>query len=634
MGGERPPAEEERAPSAGRILPRVLSRATRARGRPAAPPAALEGPRSPAEVAHHCVLVLAPGVGVRVCVAQDPSKVAVYTEHTAPVRAAKFSPSGYWVASGDTSGKVRVWAWNREDHLLKKEHSMFAGEVEDVAWDGESKRLLAVGGGRDKAKVVQWDAGNSLGEITAVGRKALTCDMKPSRPFALAFSGEDWRVAIYKGPPFKLDHYDESHKNFVNCIRYSPDGAHLVSVSSDKTARIYSGDGVFVGELEPAGEHTGSIYSVAWSPDSARVATASGDKTVKIWAAATSRTLESSLTFGADADAMQNAIVWPTADTIVSLSLNGNLNFFPPGAEAPARVVEGHSAPASALAIDRTAGRIVTGDTAGRVCIWTPTSELHDTFVAQASPAAHRGKVVATATSGGQYATIGFDDHLRIGTLHPVAELSATPVGAQPRGLAVSAAHPSLRVVITSALVLLFHDGAKVAEVAAGFEPTSVDVTADGRLVAVGAKDGKVRFFTLNAAAHTLEAAGETPDALGGAVASLAFSPDGAHLAVGDAVKEVAVYSAASPYAAVRRHDWVHHTSRVTSVAWNPSGSLLASVSTDRRLCVWKVAEARPVVKTDLAHSQPFVAAAWADDASLWTVGLDGLCQKRPIVIA
>ena len=52
------------------------------------------------------------------CVAQDPSKVAVYTEHTAPVRAAKFSPSGYWVASGDTSGKVRVWAWNREDHLL------------------------------------------------------------------------------------------------------------------------------------------------------------------------------------------------------------------------------------------------------------------------------------------------------------------------------------------------------------------------------------------------------------------------------------------------------------------------------------------------------------------------------------
>jgi WD40 repeat protein len=52
---------------------------------------------------------------------QDPSLMTIYTGHTSPVKVAKFSPSGKWVASGDESGKVRVWAWTRADHMLKIE---------------------------------------------------------------------------------------------------------------------------------------------------------------------------------------------------------------------------------------------------------------------------------------------------------------------------------------------------------------------------------------------------------------------------------------------------------------------------------------------------------------------------------
>lgn len=62
------------------------------------------------------------------------------------------------------------------------------------------------------------------------------------------------------------------HSNFVNCIRYSPDGTKFITVSSDKKGMIYDGKtGDKIGELASEDGHKGSIYAVSWSPDSKRV---------------------------------------------------------------------------------------------------------------------------------------------------------------------------------------------------------------------------------------------------------------------------------------------------------------------------------------------------------------------------
>lgn len=47
----------------------------------------------------------------------------------------------------DSSGKVRVWAWDNPEHNTKLETSVFAGEVKDLDWDSESKKIVAVGDG-------------------------------------------------------------------------------------------------------------------------------------------------------------------------------------------------------------------------------------------------------------------------------------------------------------------------------------------------------------------------------------------------------------------------------------------------------------------------------------------------------
>jgi hypothetical protein len=56
-------------------------------------------------------------------------------------------------ATADAAGKVRVWAFTHVDHLLKYELPSIGGEVEDIVWDSEAKRILVVGAGAQKARV-------------------------------------------------------------------------------------------------------------------------------------------------------------------------------------------------------------------------------------------------------------------------------------------------------------------------------------------------------------------------------------------------------------------------------------------------------------------------------------------------
>lgn len=62
-----------------------------------------------------------------------------------------------------------------------------------------------------------------------------------SRPFRIFTGSEDFQTAIYEGPPFKLGHMNKVHTNFVNCVRYSPNGQHAISVGTDKKIQLYDG---------------------------------------------------------------------------------------------------------------------------------------------------------------------------------------------------------------------------------------------------------------------------------------------------------------------------------------------------------------------------------------------------------
>jgi WD40 repeat protein len=141
----------------------------------------------------------------------NPLNVEIYGEHAYPTTVAKFSPNGEWIASGDVSGQVRIWARN-EEHTLKFEIRALSGSIDDLDWSFDGQRIVVCGDGKGSTfvKAFLWDSGSTVGEFDGHSKRVLSCAFKPNRPFRIATCGEDFLVNFYEGPPFR---FKTSHRH-------------------------------------------------------------------------------------------------------------------------------------------------------------------------------------------------------------------------------------------------------------------------------------------------------------------------------------------------------------------------------------------------------------------------------------
>ena len=124
-----------------------------------------------------------------------PIQAQLYTAHGYDVTSAAMSPSGCYMASGDKTGVVRVWACDNPDQILKLETAVMGGAILDIAWSPDNQRVAVVGDGREIfGKVFMWDSGNSVGEISGHAKKANSISFKSSRPYRIATGGEDFKA--------------------------------------------------------------------------------------------------------------------------------------------------------------------------------------------------------------------------------------------------------------------------------------------------------------------------------------------------------------------------------------------------------------------------------------------------------
>lgn len=132
------------------------------------------------------------------------------------------------------NGNVRIWDTINNEHILKTEVKPFSGRINDLAWDFESKRIVAVGEGKDKfGAAFLFDSGSSVGEILGHSKVINACSIRPSRPFRAVTASDDSTVNFYHGAPYKFNHSLNDHSRFVQDVRYSPNGDHFVSAGMD-----------------------------------------------------------------------------------------------------------------------------------------------------------------------------------------------------------------------------------------------------------------------------------------------------------------------------------------------------------------------------------------------------------------
>jgi WD40 repeat protein len=564
----------------------------------------------------------------------NPSECFVYRGHAQPTTVAKFSPNGFWVASADTSGKVRIWSWDNPEHLTKLECPVFAGAVYDLDWDNESKKITAVGDGSGiLVKCFQWDTGSAAGEMLGHNKRVLSVAYKPSRPFRVMSGGEDMRCLFFAGPPFKLDHSNNTHTNFVNCVRYSSTGGKVVSVGSDKKIQLYDG-----ATGEPAGEilnaHEGGIYSVSFSPDGSHFATASADKTIKIWQT-DSLTNVQTLSLSSDpqiADA-QVSVLW-TRDYIISVSLNGNINLFPTtigvSVVGPERIIHAHQVSITAMANDVANQSLYTGSYDGVVCVRT----LRDNFDCQKvkgtdkkniSGAAHGGKCVGLAVlpESDLVVSVGWDDRIRWASRSSGQYHSDQALNGQPVALVAAGSGSNLVLVITNQELAFFRGTDKVSShplSSLPYSPTCAAMLGEEE-IAIGGSDNKTHIYSFSSADSKLGSEVRVIETRS-PVSAVAYSPDHALLAIGDTGRQVEVYERGT-WATRIKGKWVFHTSKVTCLAWSPDGKHLATGSLDENIFIWSLEKPMSKHQFTFSHSGGVTGVDWLAADKLVSVGND-----------
>ncbi|KAF8469073.1 actin cortical patch component [Kalaharituber pfeilii] len=558
----------------------------------------------------------------------DHPEVSVqYVQHPHQTTVARFAPSGYYVASADVTGKVRVWDCVGEENILKGEFPIIAGPINDLAWDGESKRIIAVGEGKERwGHCITFDTGNTVGEVTGHSSQINSVSIRPVRPYRAATASDDRTVVFYHGPPFKFNsQLRDHHSNFVQGLEFSPSGDHLVSVGSDRVICLYDGK---TGEYKttiPSGEgnHTGAIFAVSWAQDSKRFVTASADRTVKLWDVETTKAIHT-WKFGPETGLtlphQQVGIVWPNRSdgTIVSVSLSGDLSYLNEKEDKPYRVVHGHQKSITSLGIAQGGKTFWTGSYEGRICSW----DLGKGKATILEGETHTNQVSGIEALGKEVLTVGWDDTLR--TVDAAANAFsnlAISTGGQPKGISPVGKDGAVAIA-TQNEVYIWQDGKKTASVPIKYNPISVAASASGNEIAVGAENNNVYIYTLTPSSFTESTILKSNRAL---VSSVAYSSNGTYLAAGDSTGKIVLYSRVKEGEyKVETTRWGFHTGRVNRIAWNEDDTHVVTASLDTNIFVYSVANPGKYLKFLGAHKDGVNAVGWVGKEKVVSAGADG----------
>jgi WD40 repeat protein len=548
---------------------------------------------------------------------KNPLTTELYTDHAHSVTAARFSPSGYYVCSGDEQGNVRIWATDNKDKTTKLEFRPIAKAVRDVAWTNDNQRVCVVGEGKGTfAHVFLWDSGSPVGEIAGHSANILTCDVKQTRPFRIATGSEDNQVNFYQGPPFKFSHSNKDHQRYVNCVRFNPEGTFFAAASSDKTVSLFDGKtGEKVGTLDNSENgHTGSVYSVAWSPDGKKLLTGAADKTVKMWDLDTKKCIKT-FTFPNSVDFMQVGVLWPQPDILLSLGLNGDLNVLDPdNVTTPKKIIQGHNKKIYQLVFDEKSNKFYSAGADGVLIRW-------DNGVGSSGKPqgkGHSNAISCLALHGNTLVTAAVDQSVRFVDVDSFSYIeNEIKLDGLPLDIAASKNSDLLLILTNKSLAVFQGQELKASLPISGYEPTTVALAPSENEVAIGGSDKKVHIYNFDGKSLTPTA---TLDSHRGKITRVRYSPDGKQLAVGDANREIIVWDVASRKEV--HTGLVFHTSQITDLAWSKSGAYLVSSAVDKNVIVWDLAAGKRVI-AEGAHLQGVNAVVFADDSTVISAGND-----------
>ncbi|KAK9458735.1 WD40-repeat-containing domain protein [Lipomyces oligophaga] len=551
-----------------------------------------------------------------------PEISSQYTAHVANTSVAKFAPSGYYVASADVSGQVKVFDSSApidqdpDPSIIKADIPVISGRINDLAWDADSKRIIAVGDGKERfGHCFTFDTGNSVGEITGHGAVVNAVAIRPVRPYRAATVADDYSLVWYTGPPYKfVKAIRGNHSNFVTDVCFLVDGSYAVSVGLDRKLVIYDGrEGDVVLKVDDA--HSGGILAVApalGSTGPAGFATASSDGSVKLWKIVDGK-VESVLQWSSVANGGNLVgITFTSEKSLAAIALTGDIIYLSLDSAEPVRTIYGHQRAITAVHVSNDKSVIYTGSYDGRIVAWNAAT-------GESSLVSGAGSNLVTGIIELDHAifSAGWDDNLR---LIASDNDSAVTLESQPKGIATAS---GFIVLATESKVMLYDPSGLSCKTSYTTASSSISVSsASGSLVAIGLLSGGIELLSLPELKPLAKPAIAPARA---AVSAISISPAADLLAVGDSAGKIILYSLGDGSVVTTR--WAFHTARVTSISWHPDGRYVVTSGLDTNLYVYSVDKPAKNLKVLGAHKDGVNAVTWLGDSKIISVGADA-CVK------
>lgn len=404
-------------------------------------------------------------------------------------------------------------------------------------------------------------------------------------------------------------------------IAWRPDGAQLVTSDGQGVVRLY--DATTLQETETSTDVAiTSANDVAWSPDAATIAVTNNEGSLRFLDAATLATLGEPISTGTSS---AQSVAWhPDGASVVTSNFQGEMTIIDRASRRPVDTVLiaggvvanglGWNPAGTTIAVTSSDGMVRYYDSATRSQLGPPVS-TGTSYALRVSWTAD-GERVATVNQDGTLRVFTSVDH------RPIGEPALTGTG----GANAVAWHPDGELIVTAnegGNVRFFElvDGSADATVYGARVASNPDAT---RLITTNFDD-TIRTYD----ASTLEPVGDLVAGGGTDLTAVAWSPDGATIAVGSATGAVSLRDADDPAAVLATV--VGPPDSVVWMAWTDDSVLTASASGQvSRLRADDLATTAladlgtPLTAAALAPAGDRVAIAGAD-GTVRLVSVDGL---------
>ncbi len=394
------------------------------------------------------------------------------------------------------------------------------------------------------------------------------------------------------------------HENYISSVAITPDGKKIISGSGDKTIRIW--DILSGKELAVLNGHDGDISAVAITPDGQNIVSASWDKTIRIWDINSGQQLA---VLKGHEDGVIAVAITPDGQNIVSASWDNTIRIWDLVYGAELQVLKGHELGVISVAITPDGQNIVSGSWDNTIRVWNIAGEPLKVL------RGHQDRVWSVKiTPDGQKIVSGSGDKtIKVWSLsgEQLAEYKGHESGVLSVGIS-----PDGKTIISASddrTIRLWDMSAQEPKILGLHElgVISVAITPDGQKIVSGSADKTIRLWDISQDKLTVFKGHEST------INSVAITPDGQKIVSGSDDRTIRLWDMSGQQLAVLKG----HQAGVISVAISPDGKYIVSGSSDNTIRLWDISGKELAVFG--GHGGPVVSVAISPDGKQIVSGSD-----------